>query len=76
MRCAAGSRGAAGSCASSRRPDAAGRYTRYARLRNVGVGGGTGTRAIAARLTHYRTLFLGRCVAYRAALNGTVTLTY
>jgi hypothetical protein len=51
-------------------------YAVRARLRNVGVGGGTGTGAIAARLTHYRTLFLGRCVAYRATVNGTVTLTY
>ncbi len=43
-------------------------------VRTVSTGGGTGTFQVT--LTHYRHRVLGRCVAYKARVSGTVTLTY
>ena len=40
----------------------------------VSTSGGTGTFRVT--LTHYRHRVLGRCIAYKARVSGTVTLTY
>ena len=53
------------------------RYAVDGRLSGVGLGGGTGTGAFSATLTHYRTnVWWVGCVVYAASVSGTVSLTY
>jgi hypothetical protein len=46
-------------------------------LANVGIGsGGEGTGEFSVTLTHYRTSFLGSCVAYAASVQGAFWLSF